>query len=333
MPYNKDAYSRYKLLDQRIRNTRKTAPTLEDLVEFVSDKLGKTVSVSSIQKDIKAMRYDENLGFLAPIAYDLRKKAYCYTDPGYSIEQMNLSEEDLQGLETAIGILQQFKSLPAIKFFEESISRMAASVKKNREATASKENYFLLDRPLRYIGAQHMSSIVDAIRDKRVLRIEYQSFNKPTAKNHTVHPYFIKEYSGRLYLIANDVAPGKAAKFLTFSLDRMVAVKDTYDSFEEQYVDKTEYFNNTLGISYVDGTPEKVVLQYAPSQAGYLTTQPIHHSQKTLKNTDKEFTIELTLVINPELKMRILSSGSQVKVLQPASLQAFIKEEARLMGA
>jgi predicted DNA-binding transcriptional regulator YafY len=329
MPYNKDAYTRYKLIDQRLRNTRIAPPSLQELIEYVSDKLGKQVSISSIQKDIEAMRHDANLGFNAPIVYDRYSKAYKYAEPEYSIDKMNISEEDLQGLETALGILEQFKSVPAIKYFEEAISRMSASVKKNREV--SKENIFLLDRPNKYLGAQFMNTIVDGIRDKRVIKISYQSFNKLQAKEHIVHPYFIKEYDARLYLIANDIAAGKAPKFLTFSFDRMQRVTDTYDSFKEEFVDKVNYFTNALGISHVDGVPEKIVLSFHPSQAGYLKTQPIHHSQTILKDTDKEFKIQLQLVVNPELQMRILSHGSKVKVMEPNSLKDFVAAEAEKM--
>jgi predicted DNA-binding transcriptional regulator YafY len=329
MPYNKDAYTRYKLLDQRIKNTRKTPPTLAQLVEYVSDKLGKTVSTSSIQKDIEAMRHDTNLGFLAPLEYNKAVKGYIYTETDYSIDKMDISEEDLQGLETAIGILEQFKGLPAIKYFEEAISKISASVQKNRDA--NKENIFLLDRPNQYLGAEFMHTIVEAIRDKRVLKINYQSFTKPTAKEHVVHPYFIKEYEARLYLIANDIAPGKAAKFLTFSFDRIKTVKESYDSFKQEYVDKKNYFTNALGVSYIDGTPQKIVLSFAPTQAGYLKTQPIHHSQKILVDNSKEFKIELLLVINPELKMRVLSNGSKVKVLEPKELKDFVAAEAKEM--
>jgi predicted DNA-binding transcriptional regulator YafY len=329
MPYNKDAYTRYKLIDQRIQSSRRAAPKLQDIVDYVADKLGKSVSVSSIQKDIEAMRYDKNLAFHAPIVYDRPTRTYKYSQSDYSIDRMDISEEDLQGLQTAIGILEQFKGLPSIKYFEEAIAKISASVKKNSQA--NKENIFLLDRPNKYLGAAHMAAIVEAIQEKRVLKILYQSFNKPTAKPHTVHPYFIKEYNARLYLIANDVAPGKAAKFLTFGFDRITEVKNTYDSFEGQYIDKENYFTNALGISYVDGSPQKIVLSYVPTQAGYLKTQPIHHSQKILVDNDKEFRIELLLVTNPELQMRILSSGGNVKVIEPKALKTFVQDEAKKM--
>ncbi|QLH45227.1 MAG: hypothetical protein HWD58_06225 [Bacteroidota bacterium] len=117
-------------------------------------------------KDIYAMRYDASLGFNAPIEYSQEKRGYIYTDPDYSINKIPLSEEDLQGLEMAIGILEQFKGIPAIGLFEDSITKLAAAVKHSR-STETNSSVLILDRPKRYQGIQFMEDLVDAIRQKR----------------------------------------------------------------------------------------------------------------------------------------------------------------------
>lgn len=327
MPYNKDAYTRYKMIDACIRRKTKPAPKLADLMEYVSDKLGRQVSESSIQKDIYAMRYDSNLGFNAPIEYDYYKKGYVYTDPDYFIEKLPVTDDELQSLEMCIGFLQQFTSIPAIKIFEESISRMAASVKKSREKL-SKDAILVYDKTKKYAGAHFMQEVVAAIRDRTVLKIQYQSFTRDKAKEHTIHPYFIKEYSDRLYLIANDVAPGKMQKFLTFSFDRIQSIQSTGSVFKEQFLDRENYFSNTLGVTNVGDKPELIILECVPMQAAYFKTQPIHHSQKIINDSNKSFVISLELVINPELIMKILSFGSKVKVTAPLTLVQRIKDEA-----
>jgi predicted DNA-binding transcriptional regulator YafY len=124
---------------------QKPAPNLQEIVNFVSEKLGEPVSISSIQKDIYAMRYDTSLGFNAPIEYDISKKGYVYTEPNYSINQLPISEEDLQGLEIAVGILEQFRNIPAIKLFDDAISKIASTVKYSRERKPSNK-VLLLDR-------------------------------------------------------------------------------------------------------------------------------------------------------------------------------------------
>lgn len=311
---------------------QKPAPSLKEIVDYVSEKMGSSISVASIQKDIYAMRYDESLGFNAPIEYDPYKKGYVYTDPDYSINHIPLSEEDLQGLEIAIGILEQFKNIPAIKLFEDAITKIASSVKQSREKTSG-GSILLLDRPKRYQGIEFMNDIVEAIHGKNVLRISYQPFTKTEPKKHTVHPYFIKEYNGRMYLIGNDIHPTKASKFLTFAFDRMSDVIKMNQTFREQEVDKENYFRAAIGISLPDTKPEKIVLQLDPQQAHYLKSQPLHHSQKIMKESKKEFVISVELVVNYEFKSLLQSFGDKVKVLKPLSLATEMKKVAGNMMA
>jgi predicted DNA-binding transcriptional regulator YafY len=321
---NKNAYARYRLIDARLNQKQTTAPTLEELVGYVSHKLGISISTSAMQKDIYAMRYDTNLGFNAPIIYERYSRTYKYEEVGYSINNIPVAEEDLQGLEMAIGILEQFKDVPAIKMFDEMITRLASSVKMNREKT-TQGNILILDRPKRYKGIEYMNDIVDAIRTKHVIRLSYQPFSKKEPKKHTVHPYFIKEYNGRMYLIGKDIHATKEDKFLTFSFDRIVDIAELSQTFHEENFDQENYFTSAIGITLPNSKPEKIILQFIPEQANYLKSQPIHHSQIIIKDTDKYFTIELNLVINFELMMLLLSFGDRLKVLKPLALQEKIK--------
>ncbi|MBL7766225.1 MAG: WYL domain-containing protein [Chitinophagaceae bacterium] len=312
-------------------NRQKPAPSLQDLVDYVSDKMGVPVSVSSIQKDIYAMRYDESLGFNAPLEYDPVKKGYVYTEDGFSINNIPVSEEDLQGLEMAIGLLEQFKDIPAIKIFEDAITKLAATVKQSRDQGAQ-GSILILDRPKRYKGIEYMEDIVNAIRGKQALRIQYQPFNKPEAQKHLVHPYFIKEYNGRMYLIGKDIHPTKEPKFLTFSFDRMMSVAVLSQTFREEEVDKENYFRSAIGISLNQSKPEIIRLQFDAAQASYIRSQPLHHSQKILKDTSKIFEIELELVVNYELIALLLSFGDKLKVLKPASLVKQFKDTTTSMA-
>ncbi len=327
---NKNALTRYRLIDNRMTIKQKPAPSLQEIVDFVSEKMGTSISVASIQKDIYAMRYDESLGFNAPIEYDLYKKGYVYTDPNYSINNIPVSEEDLQGLEIAIGILEQFKEIPAIKLFEDAINKIASSVKQSREKVSG-GSILLLDRPKRYQGIEYMNDMVEAIHGKNVLRINYQPFTKTEPTKHTVHPYFIKEYNGRMYLIAKDIHPTKESKFLTFAFDRMSDVIKMNQTFREEEIDKENYFRAAIGISLPNSKPEKITLQFDPIQSNYLKSQPIHHSQKIIKENKKEFTISVELVVNYELKSLLQSFGDKVKVLKPASLAEEMKGVAERM--
>lgn len=323
---NKNAIARYRLIDNLMTNKQKKPPTLSEIVDYVSEKLGTSVSVPTIQNDIYDMRYDEGLGFFAPLVYDKARRGYKYEDEQYSINKLNVSDEELQGLEMAISILEQFSNVPAIKLFDDAIQKIALSVKYSREK-ALQSDILLLDRPKRYLGIEYLNDIVEAIRNKNVIRLSYLPFNKEQAKKHTLHPYFIKEYNGRMYLIAKDIDPIKSAKFLTFAFDRIQDVVVLSATFIEENLNANTYFHSTIGISMHGDAPQHVELQVLPNQLNYLISQPIHHSQKILKQNKNGAVISMEVVINYELISLILSMGKNVKVLKPKSLAFDIKKQ------
>ncbi|HJT74159.1 MAG TPA: WYL domain-containing protein [Chitinophaga sp.] len=329
MPKNKDAVSRYRWIDERLRNKRLRKPTLEDLIEYVSAKMDATISVRTIQKDIQDMRHDPDLNYKAPILYDRSSKTYRYEDETYSINSLPIDEADLEGLEIAIGILEQFRSLPVIEQFEDTILKIAHSLKKNREVLEHK-GLIRFARTTQYKGASHIPFIVDAIKGLEVIRISYQSFDRNEPKEHWVEPYHLREYQYRFYLIGKS-QKAKGGTLLTFALDRIVDIWPTGKTFDQKNFDDASYYQHAIGVTVPQGEPEKVVLSFTPLQGKYIKSQPIHPSQQTESDNDKECRVSLHLVINHELRMLLLSYGANVKVLQPKHLAVKIAEEAKAM--
>lgn len=312
-------------------NRQKKAPTLREIVDYVSEKLEQSVSVSCIQKDLYAMRYDESLGYRAPIEWDAMKRGYVYTEENFSIQNIPVSEEDLQGLEMAVGLLEQFKNIPAIHIFEDAITRIGLAVKQNRSKSQT-DSILILDRPKRYMGIEYMADIVEAIRNKRVLRIMYKPFGKEEGKKHTVHPYFVKEYNGRMYLIGKDIHPTKESKFLTFAFDRILDVVTMQHVFQEEEVDKENYFRSAIGISLPNDTPEYIELEYDKLQANYIKSQALHHSQQVVYEDESVMRASYRLVVNYELISTLLSMGDKVRVIKPLHLRHTLRDKALAMA-
>ncbi len=171
-----------------------------------------------------------------------------------------------------------------------------------------------------------MEDLVDAIRQKKVLRISYHPFNKPEARKHTVHPYFIREYQGRMYLVGKDIHPSKESKFLTFAFDRMKDVVVMNQTFTEEQVDQENYFRSAIGISMSGEQPVRIVLAFNPAQAAYIRSQPIHSSQLIREEQENQCLVELELVINYELISLLFSFRDQVQVLEPQNLVQTMRE-------
>lgn len=327
MPLNRDAYSRYRLIDIRLR--KKPYPTLEQLIDYLCENLDKRISKRTVQLDLQEMRYSQALNFSAPIMYDKRERTYRYTDPDFSITNLPVSPDELHGLEFAISILDQFKHLPAIKEFEEAIQRIARTVKINKEARGEAD-YIQFEKTFVIKGIEFIEPILKAISERRVIKFTYQKHGSDEISENLLEPYLIKEAKNFWYVIGKRTNK-KEQKILTFALDRILDIQLTEDTFSESDIDKKNFFKNVVGVSLGEGQTEKVVLSFAPVQGKYIKTVPIHHSQQIVKESNTELRISLEVVINHELKMQLLSYGSNVQVIQPKKLAAEIKETAKQM--
>ncbi|MES2620113.1 MAG: WYL domain-containing protein [Bacteroidota bacterium] len=327
MPLNRDAYTRYRMIDVRLR--KKPYPHLEELIDYIKEKIDKPVSKRTVQLDLQEMRYSQALNFCAPIMYDKREKTYRYSDENYSINNLPVSADELHGLDFAISILDQFKHLPAIKEFEDAIRRIASTVKLNKEARGESD-HIQLDKPFIIKGIEFVEPILKAISERRVLKFTYQKHGSDTTSQNLLEPYLIKEAKNFWYVIGKRTNKGEN-KILTFALDRIIDLQLTDETFREEEMDKKNFFKNVVGVTIGEGKPEKVVLSFSPLQGKYVKTIPIHQSQEIIKETKNELRVSLDVVINHELKMQLLSYGENVKVLQPEKLAEEIRQAAKKM--
>src|ERR1043165_1331559 len=217
MPLTHVAYTRYRLIDMRLR--KKPEPTLEDLIDYLNHQLGKNISRRTVQLDLQEMRYGQDLNFNAPIVFSKQTMAYSYSDPNFSINNLPVSADELHGLDFAISILDQFKHLPAIKEFEEAIQKIASTVKLNKEARGEGD-YIQMDKPFVIKGIEFVEPVLKAISHRRVLKFTYRKHGSDAGSENLLEPYLIKEAKNFWYVIGKRTNK-KEQKILTFALDRI----------------------------------------------------------------------------------------------------------------
>lgn len=330
MPANKEAYIRYRIIDSCLRNRFKPYPTLAHLVDKCTEVLGKYFSESTIQKDLLAMRSDEGLAFKAPISYSKIEMGYYYTDENFSINSIPLTEEEITAIEFASGILQQFKDVGFLKQFENAIDKIREAVKIGRTLDEGFNDIIQVEQAPYLKGLEHLEELVYCIKNDIVVEFDYHPFNKKTVNRHCVHPYLIKEYRNRWYLIGMH---DHYKKIRTFGIDRVEQLKRTEIDFEKMKGFKAaDFFKYSFGITTDINKQEEVVLSFTPLEGSYIKTQHLHSTQKILVDNDKEFRISITVYPTHELQMQILGYGANVKILKPKWLASKIKG-AHLMGA
>lgn len=168
-------------------------------------------------------------------------------------------------------------------------------------------------------GTEHILPLLNAIKNKVVVDINYHKFYESEAETVAFHPYLIKQYKSRWYVIGIKVESGEMR---TYALDRIVKVDTKKKKFiHSKDINIVGYFKNSFGIIAPNSDkPEKVIFNASIEQANYIRTFPLHGSQKILKTSTVQVTFELTVYITYDLIMELLSYGDEIKVESPKSL-------------
>ena len=325
MPKNKEAYIRYRIIDERLRNKQKPFPSLNELTFSCSDLLGTKFSSSTIQKDILAMRNDEMLGFLAPIKFNKLDNGYHYTDPEYSISNLPLKQEELTAIEFAAGILSQFKAVKLFGPIESALEKITQAVNISRSLKSENLDHIIqVEKASFFKGSELVGPILEAIINKQVITFEHYNFTTGQTKKHLLHPYVLREHNNRWYVVGWQE---ELKKIRTFGLDRIEKFGLTKEKFhKDAEFDAEKFFKYSFGITVDNMIPEEIVLSFVPQDGRFIKSKAMHETQKVLIDNDEELRISLNVIPSSELTMQILSYGAGVKVIKPKWLVKKVSE-------
>jgi len=327
MAQNKNALIRYKTIDKCLQNSYRKW-TLNDLIEACSDALyeyeGRDVNVSkrSIQLDIQLMRSDK-LGYNAPIVV-YEKKFYKYEDENYSITNLPITENDMHVLSETVEMLKQFKDFSLFSDLGGIIQRLEDKVytEKNKQTAI-----IHLDKNEKLKGLEHLDVLYQSILKEICLNITYQSFKARNASVIPIHPYILKEFNNRWFLVGRKQGGNI---ILTLALDRIAEI--TYNlglTYSKEGFDADTYYKNTVGVTVLgEAHIQEVQLKINRNNAPYVLTKPFHHSQQLLTKLESgSIIIQLQVHMNFELERLILGFGEAIEVLAPRMLRQRIKKK------
>lgn len=333
MAQNKNALIRYKTIDKCLQNNHRQW-TLDNLIEACSDALyeyeGRDINVSkrTVQLDIQMMRSDK-LGYNAPIkVYD--KKYYRYEKDGYSITDIPITENDMHVLSETVEMLKQFKDFSLFSELGGIIQRLEDKVYTEKTHQSA---IIHLDKNEKLKGLEHLDILYQAILKKIVLRITYQSFTARNASEFIFHPFILKEFNNRWFLVGKPNTK-KKQPIVTLALDRIIKIDfDTIIPYTNENFNGDEYYKNTIGVTVLNEEQlQEIIVKVDRSNTPYIITKPFHHSQEVMEQLEDGSTmIKMKVHLNFELERLILGFGDSIEVIQPRQLRNRIKK--KLIGA
>ncbi|MEO8535141.1 MAG: WYL domain-containing protein [Flavobacterium sp.] len=326
MAQNKNALIRYKTIDKCLQNSYRTW-TLEDLMNACSDALyeyeGKEnpVSKRTVQLDIQMMR-SEKLGYNAPIVV-YEKKFYKYEDDEFSITDIPLTETDINVLTETVSMLKQFKDFSLFSDVSDILQRLEDKIYSEKSHT---KPVIHLDKNDGLKGLHYLDEIYQAIIKKMVLVLTYKSFKSKEESSFHFHPFILKEFNNRWFLIGKRKG---SAPITNLALDRIVSIDYDFNlpCLDEDF-DAELYYKNVIGVTVNTGLqPRRIELWIDAVNAPYVTTKPLHHTQRLItQNEDGSIIVHLFLCPNYEMERILFGFGDGIEVLRPENLRNRMKK-------
>lgn len=180
-----------------------------------------------------------------------------------------------------------------------------------------KERILLEDIPS---GVEYLSAIIEAMKTNTVISITYQSYWREESHTFNVHPYCVKLFKQRWYMVAFNPYYGK---LMIYALDRIFDMRKQNERFKmPKDFDPAAFFQNYYGV--IAGTKtkvEKVKIKVSAGQANYLRSLRLHPTQEEVDRNDEYSIFTYRLCPEFDFVIELLSKGEDVEVLEPIWLR------------
>ncbi len=177
-------------------------------------------------------------------------------------------------------------------------------------------------------GHLHLTAVMEAMTEGHKLRISYMKYTSSQAESLTLHPYAVKEFAKRWYLVAHCEERGALR---VYGLDRIKELEIADGSFKmPSGFDVDEVFATSFGTYIPEGKAELITFRTTAKEARFLRDLPLHASQEELKSQDKEHvTFSIFVCPNESLIMEFCKHGSRMEVLSPEHVRSAVAEQLK----
>ena len=325
MPTNKNALIRYKYLDKLLSDYHHYYD-IHDLTDKVNDMLYDDgfpeVTQRCIEKDLNTLEFAP---FNAPIERFSwnGKRCISYENRSFSIFKQEMSRGERSLLREVLSTLGQFGGLDNFKWLDDF--KIGLGLEERRQIISFSNNPY-------YESSNLLGTLFDQISNEVVIKLSYHTFTDATIRSIVFHPYLLKQYNDRWFLLG---VADSDMKILNFALDR---IDDVEPLPEKKYVEcpegLSERFEDIIGVTLYEDRPlEHILFWVNDASKDYVATKPIHESQRQYQGEEEQrlrsqyqkceggsfFSIDC--IKNYELIRELCSFGPSLVVLSPDTIR------------
>jgi predicted DNA-binding transcriptional regulator YafY len=279
---------RYQLILEKLKF--KAYPSFEEIQGYLHEQ-GFEISKRTLQRDIDAIRTE----FSVSVVFDRSRPGY-YIDPDHSPGYGKLLK----------------------------LIRLQNETEMVEQSLHEEHEFISFEHEDEWSNIKWVQPLLDALKHTKIVELHHFTFSREEPLLRRIQPYLLKEYQNRWYLLGIN----EDDEIRSYGLDRVTNLVVTTDSFvPKKSFDPHGYYASVIGLNHNGSRCEEVMFSTDPLTAKYLKSLKWHSSQEVVSENKSAVVFKLYVQINFELKQKMLSYGSSIKVLAPKNLIADLKKE------
>lgn len=291
----------------------------------LAEKLG--VSPRTIQRDIEALRDRHG----AEIQWEPSTGTYFCERPSEHLPLLRLSADEATAIALANKTFAAWGGSPLGRALTSALTKLADVVGNTVSipVDALSDCIFQQDEGSADTPRRHFARLLEAIRRRQTLRLNYQKPGQPAPEERIVQPLHLAFLDHEWTLVA--YAPDRDA-LRQFLLTRISEIHSTSTQFSPPAdFDPKQYLSGAFG-RYVGGQLQHVRLRFDSYAAPYLREKHWHPSQVLRELPDGTVEVALQVTHLLDVQRWVLSWGAHAEALDPDELRANVAREIRLLA-
>jgi predicted DNA-binding transcriptional regulator YafY len=280
---------------------------------------------------IKRRSAFDTLNFLrhslgAPLAYSRQRRGYCYEDPTYALPAVFLQEGELLALLLAEQITRHYLGTPLeaplraavgkiSRYLPEAVCVQLGDVADCFQFTGASS----IEAPL-----QLATDLQRAIRERRVVRIQYYTASRDETREREIEPHFLRNVRGDSMVVAWDRWRDQDRVFMLARIREHQVLGETF--YPRPELSPDVYSEHTF-LTEHGAEPYEVVLRFDAYQARWIRERTWHPSQRIEEQPDGGLLLRLTVAGEGDLLRWVLGYGRHVEVVTPRALRERVAGE------
>lgn len=311
---------RLVLIDSQLRGGQ--YPSAEQLARLTE------ANVRTVRRDLEYLRDQLH----APLAFNAKCRGWHYTEPSFSLPNIQIAEGELVALFVAEQVLHQHRGTPYESLLTTALAKLAALLPDEvsiRWKTVEQAHSFR-SSVVDHHNIDIFRRLAHAVLHQRQIRITYWTAAREVETTRVVDPWHLTCVDGAWYLLAYCHTRREPRMFAPARIRQLAETGESFEIPADFSVG--QLFDGAFRVvGGRGGNVQRVRLRFSPPAAKYVREKIWHASQVSTPEPGGYLLVAFQLRSLTEIKRWVLGWGAACQVLEPPELRDEIVREARLI--